>query len=62
MATGRYKEEGTPPCSVPGVGEMPSTEGLKCLGTVSQRPSAAVPKSFFGIWQWQGPSQLRDPF
>lgn len=38
-----------PPAPVPGVGEMPSPEGLKCLGAASQGPSAAVPKPFWNL-------------
>lgn len=63
----RWSQKGTSrrgiptlPCSWGG-GDGTCTEGLKCLGTVSQRPSAAV-QSFFGTWHWLGPSQLRDPF
>lgn len=62
MVTERYQQEGNSHLSCSwGRGDGTCTEGLKCLGIESQRPSAAV-QSLFGTWHWLGPSQLRDPF
>lgn len=45
----RRRRRDLPHCPVLGWGRWHSTEGLKCLGMVSQRPRAAVPKPFWNL-------------